>query len=125
MRHLTIWTNESTQNAIQAQTTALQQTICNENRATRDLITQNTITELNNRLNMCRDENSNLRQTAAIGQQIDQALRTGLLHLDPQHGRRQCCYDPCCPPFPPWWHPHPWPNGNGNGNGNGGPPGPP
>ena len=74
----------ATQNAIAMQTNALTTAICNEGQLTRQLLTDNRMQDLQTQLQVCRDENSNLRQTEILSRQI-----------------RECCCSPC--------HPHPWP----------------
>jgi len=87
-----------TQNAIQQQTFQLSQVMRDEGNATRALITDNRLQDLQTQLQVCRDENSNLRQTNVLSAQI-----------------REACCQPCRP-----CHPHWPPQGNGQGN-NGGP----
>lgn len=85
-----------TQNSIALQTNTLATAICEDGNKTRALITDNRMQDLQAQLQICRDENSNLRQTELLSQRI-----------------REACCQPCQP-----CHPHP----HGNG---GGPPGPP
>jgi hypothetical protein len=93
-----------TQNAIALQTNTLERAICNDGQLTRSLITDNRMQDLQTQLGICRDENSNLRQTVALSEQIN----------------RVCGPPPRCHPVDPCPHPH-----HGGGRGNGGPPGPP
>jgi len=88
-----------TQSSIAMQTQVLSNAIRDEGQATRALITDNRMQDLQSQLQICRDENSNLRQTNVITNQI-----------------REACCQPCRP-----CHPHPWWPSQGNG-GNGGPP---
>lgn len=85
-------------NGLAMQTNVLQQAICNDGDKTRALITDNRMQDLQSQLQICRDENSNLRQTATLSDQI----------------RNVCGPPPLCRCV----HPHPH-------GGNGGPPGPP
>jgi hypothetical protein len=107
------------ENAICNQTNVLERAVHSDGEATRALITQNRMDDLQGALQVERDRNSNLQQTAVIGEKIDQAVKTAIQHCIPHH-----------------------PHGNGGGNGgmdigalitviqamnggNGGPPGPP
>lgn len=54
------------QNAICQQTNDIVAAVTGEGRATRDLITQNRMDDLQAQLQICRDDNSNLRQTETI-----------------------------------------------------------
>lgn len=69
-----------TQNSIAIQTTAITQAICNDGQATRTLITDNRMQDLQSQLGISRDDNSNLRQTAILSEQI-----------------RAACCQPCQP----------------------------
>lgn len=89
-----------TQNAIALQTNAITTAICNDGQATRALITDNRMQDLQSQLQIARDENSNLRQTEVLSSRI-----------------REACCQPCQP-----IHPHHGWHGGGGGNGNGGPP---
>ena len=59
-----------TQNAIEHQTNHLERAICNDGQATRALITDNRMADLQSQLGICRDENSNLRQTVVLSEKI-------------------------------------------------------